>query len=637
MCGIAGYIGPLDASSIDFGDFLAHRGPDDFGEFVHPNGRFKLHHRRLSIIDLSQSGSQPMSSFDGRITLVYNGELFNFIDLKKQLSGRGYRFRGSSDTEVVMNLIHERGRDALKFFDGMFSLAYWDEADQSLNVSRDKFGVKPLYYSFGKSGFFFASEIKAIVAASSEIYDTNYQSVINHLHYLYNPGTETPLNGVNRLAPGETMSIDVNGAKRSSFVSGLPQKTPNSSLVTKSISDVVAHTRNKLSDAVRSQLVSDVPVGCFLSGGVDSSAILGYAKREKGDIQSFTILPKVGGSQKGSEDLNYAIKVASKFDSKLNIVEIDPTNIVETLPKIIWHLEEPIADPASFNSYFIAEAARSIGVKVLLSGTGGDDLFSGYGRHLQIRLLEGLNKLPRRVLQILIRLSKHFVSSFPEASKLRRGDTLLGFLLDADYSRFYQQISEHTAKDILSRDFSESASVEFNAYLEDVSDEISELEKLLCLEQRFFLSDNNLLYIDKMTMAHGVEARVPFLSNELAEYVAGVSPKIKQKWLQNKWLLKAATSEILPTEVLKRRKVGFSGPLAEWLRDEWYEFAQDTLASRRIQYRGMFNIEKLRSMLIAHRNREVDASKLIASVLMIEIWHQVFIDNVKTKRFASGR
>ena len=384
MCGIVGLCGGDLERLARANDRLAHRGPDDHGLFFDHDAGVGLGHRRLSILDVSASGHQPMVSLDGKVVLIFNGEIYNFRKLRAELESKDFVFRGHSDTEVLLNLYLSEGESMLHRLNGIFAFALWDSRSKSVFIARDGLGVKPLYFSATRHGVAFASEIKALLLLMSEAGELDMASLHRYLSFLWCPGDGTPLKAVRKLMPGEAMVVREGRIDRRWVWYQLPVfRSPSSDLdVADALSGTVSHLRN----AVHRQMVADVPVGAFLSGGLDSSAVVAFAREMNPEIRCFTI-DAAGGQEEGAtDDLPYARQVAEHLGVSLEVVCIDGQRMAGDLERMILQLDEPLADPAPLNVLYISQLAREHGIKVLLSGTGGDDLFTGYRRHRAIQM-----------------------------------------------------------------------------------------------------------------------------------------------------------------------------------------------------------------------------------------------------------
>jgi asparagine synthase (glutamine-hydrolysing) len=654
MCGIAGYSSKLDVSDVNQSLLaarmaLAHRGPDDSGVYVDPTYGIGLAHTRLSIQDLSPLGHQPMVSADGRVALVFNGEIYNFRELRAELLEKGCEFRGQSDTEVLLQLflVSRQQPDEicrmLQRLNGIFAVAIWDAEKEALLLARDAVGVKPLYFGTTGQVFAFASEIKALIpllttadGTADELGEIDHAALDRYLTYLWCPGGQTPSNGVTKLLPGEALWVK-QGKIHSRYTwyrlpsfrtknehIGWPQVMPLESAIT--------GTARRLREAVHRQMVSDVPLGAFLSGGLDSSSVVAFAREQNPDIRCFTI-EAMGVADEGmADDLPYAMRVAEHLHVPLEVVQVDPLRMAADLPGMVAQLDEPLADPAPLNVLYISQLARQQGIKVLLSGAGGDDLFTGYRRHRALITERYWNWLPDKLLGWLDAGSQNLSASRPLSRRLRKlfsGAALKGDERLVHYFRWVSRTDLMTLytpsfRSALSDSRAETPMLEF---LAELPAETEPLERMLALEQRFFLADHNLAYTDKMSMAVGVEVRVPFLDLDLVEFAAQIPSRYKQRGSSGKWVLKRAMETYLPRDVIYRPKSGFGAPLRRWLRVELRDWLADTLSPHRLNNRGLFDPVAVNRLIRDNMEGRVDASYTLLSLACIEMWCQHFIDS----------
>jgi len=631
MCGIIGFSGLNNPQALSEGlRSLAHRGPDDSGLFLEENLNIGLAHSRLSILDLSFAGHQPMSSNDGSVVLVFNGEIYNHIELRTYLQKQGVNFRGHSDTEVLLNLYLVVGQSMLSMLNGIFAFAVWDSRKQVLFVARDAFGVKPLYYSTLNARFAFASEIKALLYLVPEVRELDLTSLHRYLSFLWCPGNGTPLKGVYKLGPGEALSVRNGNIERNWTWYQLPifRGIESPELSAK---DSISGTESNLRQAVQRQMVADVPVGAFLSGGLDSSSIVALAREQNPHIHCFTI-ESVGGQEQGmTDDLPYARKVAKHLGVPLEIVTIDHKRMADDIEFMVSQLDEPLADPASLNVYYICQLARNQGMKVLLSGAGGDDLFTGYRRHRALQAESYWSWLPYSARKCLeqITASLDQRSTFSRRlSKLFNGAALEGNERIANYFRWTSEVEllalyTPETRQALGNQLATKPMIDF---LEPLSGGVNPLDRMLALEQRFFLSDHNLNYTDKMSMAAGVEVRVPFLDIDLVDFSARIPMQFKQHGAEGKWVLKKAMEPYLPKDVIYRPKSGFGAPLRRWMQHDLRELMGNILSTESLNRRGLFDASAVQNLIIANDLGRVDASYTLLSLMCIEIWCRRYID-----------
>jgi asparagine synthase (glutamine-hydrolysing) len=632
MCGIAGCAGPIES-----GEFaamlarLAHRGPDDRGSWHQAQHGITLGQTRLSIIDLSPTGHQPMTDASGRYTLVYNGEIYNYRELRAELDSAGVRLRGSSDTEVLLELYARHGADVLTRLNGIFAIAVWDHAQRELLLARDAFGVKPLYFAAEPRRLLFASELKAIAPMlSSRTLDV--AALNRYLHFLWCPGEGTPLREVRQLGPGEAMRVRGASITQRWTWYELPARRSTPAPALLSEHEAAPAVRQALRLAVQRQLVADVPVGAFLSGGLDSSAVAAFARESTPDLRCFTI-ELAGGNDAGFvDDLPYARRVAQRLGVKLDVIAVDAAHMAQDVEQMIWMLDEPLADPAPLNVMYISRLAREHGMKVLLSGAGGDDLFSGYRRHVALRYERLWSWMPapaRRALEasanrmdarhVLSRRAQRLFSSAGASGDER----LASYFFWAPPQRLRALYQPDTAA-ALARQRAEQPLLDF---LSGAQPGLPALERMLALEQRFFLTDHNLAYTDRMAMAVGVEARVPFLDVDLVELAARVPERLKQRGRVSKWVLKRAMEPDLPHDVIYRPKTGFGAPLRRWLHGELRPLVNDVLSAAALKRRGLFEPAAVARLITDDAEGRIDAAYTIFSLLAIEVWCRRFVDS----------
>jgi asparagine synthase (glutamine-hydrolysing) len=655
MCGIVGVQGDFPADLLKrMTDSVAHRGPDGEGALwidVPHATLTGLGHRRLAIIDLSAAGCQPMvlrppdAEDDGAITLVFNGEIYNYRELRAELAAAGHRFTTQTDSEVLLHLYARDGLDMLNRLNGIFAFAIHDVRARgrpagvdrgALFLARDQAGVKPLYFAGTQQGFLFASEIKALLCCPEVARDIDPLALHQMLAYLWTPAPRTMLRAVRKLEPGCAMLVHRGIVARHWRYYRLPYDGVRDM---RPRAAIAAELNSRLEQAVRRQLVADVPVGAFLSGGLDSSAVVAMMRRvQPGQrIQCFSIGFGEGVEDDGQPaDLPYARRVAQHLDVDLEEIRIDATAI-DRLEEMVALLDEPQADPAPINALFIAERARSMGIPVLLSGAGGDDIFSGYRRHRALQLERWWTWLPqaaRGALQSAAigqamgrgtrqagvagrRLTKMFAHAGESAER-----RLIGYFWwspDGLRSKLY---SADFAAQVGAADVGEP----LQASLAEIPAELDPLQRMLFLETRHFLADHNLNYTDRAGMSAGVEVRVPLLDLELIDFAARIPPSIKQAGGEGKSVFKEAMRGMLPHDVIYRPKSGFGAPLRRWLRHELRSRVEDTLDPAALRRRGFFDPSAVRALIDDDRRGRVDGSYTIFALMCFELWCRRFID-----------
>lgn len=586
MCGIAGYLGAKFEPTLlrDMGLRLAHRGPDGEGEWHDAEAGVGLVHRRLAIIDTSEAASQPMRSVKNRYTLVFNGEIYNFRALVGELKAKGYTFNEASDSAVLCPLYDLYGPAMLDKLEGMFAFAMWDAQERELFVARDHAGIKPLYYAEVAGGFVFASEMKALLGAKGLKRAIDGTALAEYVTYLWTPGERTMLQGVKKLRPGYFLQAKLTARKakvelarwyvppQAKLLDGVPQydhgKTP-------------AQLLRLLDDVVDEQCVADVPLGAFLSGGVDSSAIVASmcATNHKPEQTYCIAFANEGMASEGfGEDIEYARLVAKRYNVPLKAVEVDAQGILARLPGLAAMLDEPQADPSPLFVQDICAEARRDGIKVLMSGTGGDDVFTGYRRHLTARLRQKLGVLRTPAGQMA-----GLAATFCEGAVRRRAERISGLLMadDAAFLRLaFSTNSQPDAWRLLNKDWREEVSRD---WFNDLDVAIAESEgqdlvnRLLYAELFGFLPDHNLNYSDKASMASGVEVRVPLIDRRLMQFMADVPPQAKLEGVRLKAFFKESLAGRLDADVLDRSKSGFGAPVRNWLVGEGRELVEGTL------------------------------------------------------------
>lgn len=636
------------------GEAIAHRGPDDHGEIVLESTEWKvgLAHRRLSIIDLSPEGHQPMTvqcmECYGRGTgrpsaaslwLTYNGEIYNYRELRGQLEAKGHRFHSQTDSEILLHLYVEKGVEMLEALNGIFAFALYDgrpigqrDGTQAgdLFLARDGLGVKPLYYAQTTRGFLFASELKALLQCQDVPTDLDYEALHHYLAYLWAPAPRTMLKEVRKLPPGQALLVRRGQVARQWTYYDLPYgRMP----ISDPEAEIVAQVRDRLETAVAAQMVADVPVGAFLSGGLDSSLVVAMMRRVRPEFRPTCYSIGFVGEEdlEGSPaDLPYARRVAKYLNVNLHVIEVKP-DIIENLERMLYYLDEPQADPAPINALLIAEQARRDGIKVLLSGVGGDDIFSGYRRHTALTLEQLWRWVPRVVRAAIARQAAKSNSQHPWG---RRVAKMLG---QADLSpedrlvAYFYWSGERTRSALYSPELSARlADVDtaepLRQSLRRIPGDLDPLSKMLYLETKHFLADHNLNYTDKMSMAAGVEVRVPLLDQPLVDLAARIPSHFKQRGRTGKAILKKAAEPFLPWDVVYRPKSGFGAPLRRWVRDELRDVVDDVLSPRVVKHRGLFDPGAVQRLVAQNRTRRVDGAYTILSLMCIELWCRIFVD-----------
>jgi len=634
MCGIAGFSGDFEPALLGRMNFAqAHRGPDDADLLFLPEARLGLAHRRLSIIDLSLRGRQPMWDALHRAVIIYNGELYNFRELRRELVTDGYAFHSDCDTEVLLNLYLRDGEKMLERLNGIFAFALWDTRTRTLLVARDGVGVKPLYYAETSRGFLFASELKALLQEPSIDRTLDLEAVRHHVLFLWCPSPLTMLRSVRKLEPGSALVVrDGRVERRFRFYDPRFEQE----FVDWPESDAIVQVRKYLTRAVDRQLMSDVPLGAFLSGGLDSSSVVALAQRriEPDKLQCFTIGFKGREAElEGmADDLPYARRVAEHLGVDLHTIWVGP-EMVDELAKMVFYLDEPQADPAPINALFISQLARRQGIKVLLSGAGGDDIFTGYRRHYALLREPIWSWLPHRLRSTL----RETATRVRPTSELRRRLAKAFRYADLDGDQRILSYFHWTPPEVLEGVFSPALrslrspdlAGPVPEALASLPPEVATLNRMLYLEIKFFLTDHNLNYVDKVSMANGVEVRVPMLDPELMALAARLPLRMKQRGRHGKWILRKAMEPYLPRDVIWRSKAGFGAPLRHWLKNELRPIVDDVLSDASLSARGLFDPKGVHELIEADRERRVDATYSIFSMICIELWCRMFVDRAR--------
>ena len=627
MCGISGKLNfeqaaPVDASLIRaMLETIRHRGPDDEGVYL--GSQVGLGHRRLSIIDL-KSGHQPLSNEDGTIWIVFNGEIYNFRELRASLLSKGHVFRTHSDTEVIVHLYEEFGPQCLEKLRGMFAFAIWDERTKTLFLARDRVGIKPLYYCETGKSLVFASEIKAVLADPAVPREIESGIIDRFLTFLYLPGEETLLKGIHKLSPGWYL-LARNGRTELRQYWDLQFPKPARSLSLRKAEDELL---SLLAEAVELHMIADVPVGVLLSGGVDSTAVLSLAaERTDKEISSYT----VGFSDPGiADERPYARLAAETFGSRHYDMTVTHRDFVEFLPQYVWHMEEPVCEPPAIAMYYVSRMARQH-VKVLLSGEGADEAFAGYSNYRNLLWLE---RLKRAVGPLNGATARALVA----ANSWLRSPLLAKYapLVNTRFPGYYYsrtsdpfRYSGNGLGSLYSSDFLESIDREYTLQplrrLQAKVEGQNPLDAMLYIDTKTWLPDDLLIKADKMTMANSLELRVPLLDHKLLEFAAALPPHFKVHGFNTKYIFKKALKNRIPKRILDRRKVGFPVPYESWLRKELRGWVHEVLFDRATTSRGYFSAAAVRKLLA--RDEAIGGySKEIFSLVTLELWQRTFIE-----------
>lgn len=625
MCGIHG-IYRFDGLSVEpgilsaMGDRTRHRGPDDEGS--HVDGPCGIAMRRLSIIDLA-GGHQPLSNADETLWLVCNGEIYNFRELRGELQAKGYRFKTGSDCEVLLHLYDAEGDDFIHRLNGMFDFALWDARRRRLLIGRDRLGVKPLYVLQDRQRLAFATEAKALLALPGVSAELDRQVVADYLHLGYVAAPGCIFRGIRKLPPATLLAIE-DGQVREWRYWRLPERT------TQGVSEREwsERVRVQLEESVRMQMVSDVPIGAFLSGGVDSSAVVGLmARHSQQPIRTYAIGFAGGEAETLYNELPYARRVAKLFSTQHREILVRP-DVVALLPKLLWHMDEPLSDTAFITTFLVSEFARQ-DVKVILSGVGGDELFGGYRRYLGGHYALRYRRLP----QWLRRAAGFAAAHMPADRHSGLLNTLRlakGFLASADmtaderYRSYLQVLDRRAVAALLIEPGGAGADPLERAFAAAGNDD--ELNRMFAVDAETQLPDDLLLLTDKMSMAVSLECRVPLLDHQLVELAAAMPSSIKVRDGRLKHLMKASLADLLPDDILNRKKRGFGTPMGAWLKRELSPMLRRLLAAEVVKSRGLFHHSRVDQLVADHEASRIDGTDSLLALMNLEIWSRIYLD-----------
>lgn len=625
MCGIHG-IYRFDGLSVEpgilaaMGERTRHRGPDDEGK--HVDGPCGMAMRRLSIIDLA-GGHQPLSNVDETLWLVCNGEIYNFRELRSELQAKGYRFKTGSDCEVLLHLYDEEGDDFIHRLNGMFDFALWDARRRRLLIGRDRLGIKPLYVLQDWQRLAFASEAKALLALPGVSAELDRRVLADYLHLGYVAAPGCIFKGIRKLPPATLLAVE-DGQVREWRYWRLPES------VTSDISSAewAQRVRSQLEESVSMQMVSDVPIGAFLSGGIDSSAVVGLMARHSSQpIRTYAIGFAGGEAEALYNELPYARRVAELFGTQHREIVVRP-DVVALLPKLLWHMDEPLSDTAFITTFLVSEFARQE-VKVILSGVGGDELFGGYRRYLGEHFARRYRNLPA-----WLRRSAGLLAGYLPADRhsglLNTLRLAKGFLASAEMTaderyRSYLQVRDRPGVAALLAEpdeiHSDALDLAFAA-----AGNVDELNRMFAVDAETQLPDDLLLLTDKMSMAVSLECRVPLLDHQLVELAATIPASIKLHKGRLKGLLKDSLADLLPDDILNRKKRGFGTPMGAWLKRELAPLLRRLLAAEVVASRGLFRKAEVDRLMADHEANRIDGTDVLLALMNLEIWSRIYLD-----------
>ncbi|CAN5366299.1 asparagine synthase (glutamine-hydrolyzing) [soil metagenome] len=627
MCGIVGYVNAHKKQAAReilerMNACIIHRGPDEDGFFVKENVALGM--RRLSIIDL-KSGQQPIFSEDKTKAIVFNGEIYNFQELREDLEKRDHQFYTNSDTEVIVHLYDRYGADCVNYLRGMFAFAIWDETDKSLFIARDRVGKKPLLYSHQSNGdLIFGSEFTALLSHPNISREVDFTAIDSYFSYLCVPAPQTAFKQIRKLQPAHWLRWKDGKIETKRY--WLPDFSRKIKI---SEPEAIEETTRILREATKMRMISEVPLGAFLSGGVDSSCVVALmAQESEKPIKTFSI----GFEEQDFSELKYAKKVAEHTGAEYNEFIVRP-NALEILPVLVEHYGEPYADSSAIPTYYVSKETRKF-VTVALNGDGGDESFAGYERYAAMKIAELYHRFPRLVRKILIEKP---IGLFPtsELKKSRVRDAKR-FLQAANlprterYFRWMSTFNRDAKRELYTKDFTETVSAQNpSAFLEEWFSNANGsgiLDATLLTDQMTYLPNDLLVKVDIASMANSLEARSPFLDHKVIEFAASLPESLKMQRFETKSLLKKVAAKLVPREVVYRRKMGFGVPVGNWFRGEMKNFVREVLLSEKCLNRGIAKREIIEKYVREHTEAERDHTFQIWTLLMLELWFQRFID-----------
>jgi asparagine synthase (glutamine-hydrolysing) len=625
MCGIVGVLNsdpnhPVSRDLIiDMCAAIKHRGPDDEGVLVNRNIGIGM--RRLSVIDV-EGGKQPQQNEDGSIHIVFNGEIYNYPELRKICQDRGHKFTTNSDTETIVHLYEDKGIDCVEPLNGMFAFAVFNERDRSVTLFRDRLGIKPLYYAQTGRSFIFGSEIKSILVHPDVSREIDPIALDQYLTYKYIPEPRTIFKQVKKLPPGNALTW-----RDGKFESGPYWKLSYAEQTGRAESDLAEELLHRLEQAVRMQMISDVPLGALLSGGIDSSAIVGLMSQISNQpVNTFSI----GFEERSYSELEHARTIAAAFKTEHRELVVHP-NVQDLFDRVVGHFDEPFADSSAIPTFLVSQLAREH-VTVALSGTGADELFAGYERYWAIPLSRAYGRVPRPIRSAVNYASQKIPTGHEKRSLTLRARRFTESASSPLLSRHQQvvglfspldryQLYTNEWADSVQRDEEDPLLARFNA-----SDAQSDLDRLLDVDTGTLLPGDYLVKDDRMSMAVSLELRVPFLDHTLVEFAATLPPNLKLRRLTTKYILKKSTEKLLPKHILRRPKHGFEIPIARWIGEDLKDPVQDLLLSKKASERGLFHRHQISNLLETHNSGRDNLSRQIWSLMALEVWFRRYVD-----------
>lgn len=639
MCGICGIYSfqsveeVKEDTIISMRDQMVHRGPDGGGVWISPDRKIGFGHRRLSIIDLSDAGHQPMANEDGQIWITYNGEIYNHNNLRPYLQQKGHVYRSHCDTETIIHHYEEKGIDCIQDFEGMFAFSIWDNRKKRMYLVRDRLGVKPLYYTFTGGQLIFASEIKSILEHPSVRRDINEEAFYHYLTFVTTPSPMTLFAGIEKLEPGHYIEVFPDGShKKVRYWNALVQTNTNTSE-----DFYIENIRSLLGEAVEKRMMSDVPFGVFLSGGVDSSTNVALMDRIMNrPVDTFTVGFR---NEEKYNELEYARQIAKEFNTNHHEIMIDQKDLIDFLPSLIFHQDEPIADPVCVPLYYVSKLVKDSGTTVVQVGEGADEIFCGYTNYMMFLELywdkwRHVEKIPK----------------FLKVPGYHLGKAMLGLMGKGRFNDFLRRAAydeevfwggaigfyELEKQSLLSDEFNQRTKewTSFNV-VDHYFDEIKayknpdQLEKMTYLELKLRLSELLLMRVDKITMATSVEARVPFLDHKLVEFALSIPTDIKIKDRFPKYILKKAVEGIIPDNIIYRKKMGFGAPIHEWLLGQLGDYMEDRIFNSELRERNLLNYDFIAMKLKEQKSGKANNSFQLWNLLNLTLWYDYWISGKK--------
>ncbi len=627
MCGITGFINANgDAANqallASMNHAIIHRGPDEDGFYVHQNVGLAM--RRLSIIDLA-SGQQPIYNADKTKAIVFNGEIYNYQTLRADLEEQGHTFYTKSDTEVVLHLYDKYGADGLEHLRGMFAIAIWDTQDRSLFLARDRVGKKPILYSHQPNGdLIFGSEFSAILKHPSVSREVDNAAIDSYMSFLCVPAPQTAFKAIRKLEPGHWLKWKDGKIETKRY--WLPDFSKKIKI---SESEAIEETTRILRESTKLRMISEVPLGAFLSGGVDSSAVVALMAQESSTpVKTFSI----GFEEQDFSELKYAKRVAEHVGAEYNEFVVRP-NALEVLPTIVEHYGEPYADPSAIPTYYVSKETRKH-VTVALNGDGGDESFAGYERYMAMEVADLYRSLPKPLRKLFIEGPINLLPT-SELKKTRVRDVQRFFTsaneeVKARYFRWMSNFKPALKPGLYTTEFAQSINGASASHVLDQwfdrAKGLGVLDATLLTDQMTYLPNDLLVKVDIASMANSLEARSPFLDHKLIEFAASLPESLKMNKFRNKYLLKKVAAKLVPSEVIYRRKMGFGVPVGSWFRGEMKDFVRGVLLAEKSMKRGIVKPEMMQKYVDEHTTGKFDHAFQIWSLLMLELWFQRFID-----------